>query len=169
MRWDAYVVTAMLASLVIAGEAVYAMANYHRTRTFGLITVLGVVAFPVAVVIHNVLSAMLGTEEAVSFILGAVIAPAAITSGALGMAFTLHATNAVAGAGFAMFGAGLAIFPVYLIATLVLSAVGGGEALRQEAFAATMPPVSLAILTAGVIVSAFGLAMDTDGTRQAAV
>jgi hypothetical protein len=168
MRWDVYVVTVMLVSLVIAGETVYAMSNHHRTRTFGLITVLGVVAFPVAVLIHNVLSAMLGTDEAVSFVLGAVIAPAAITIGALGVAFALRGVQAVASAGFAIFGTGLAIFPLYLLAILVLTTVGG-EVPSQEAFAATMLPVSLAVITAGVIVSAFGLAVDEDGPRQVAV
>jgi hypothetical protein len=151
MRWEIYIVAVMLASLVIAVEAVYAMANYHRARTFGLITVIGVVAFPVAVVVHNVLSAMLGTDEAVSFILGALIAPAAVTIGALGVAFALRGVQAVASAGFAIFGAGLAIFPLYVLAILVLTTVGG-EVPSQEAFAATMLPVSLAVITAGVIV-----------------
>jgi hypothetical protein len=168
MRWDVYVVTVMLASLVIAGEAVYAMASYRRTRTFGLITVLGVVAFPVAVLIHNVLSGLLGTDEAVSFIIGAVVAPAAITIGALGIAFSLRTAHAVASAGFAIFAAGLAIFPLYLISTFVLTAVEG-DVMSQETFAATMLPVSLAVITAGVIVSCFGLAVDDDSIRQVSI
>ena len=168
MRWEIYIVIVMLASLVVAGEVVFAMANHHRTRTFGIITVFGVVAFPVAVVIHNVLSAMLGTDEAVSFIVGAVIAPAAITIGTLGVAFALRGAQAVASAGFAIFGAGLAIFPLYLISILVLSAVDA-QVVSQETFAATMLPVSLAVMTAGVIVSSFGLAVGEDSIRQQAV
>jgi hypothetical protein len=157
MRWDVYVVTIILASLVLAVEAVYAMADHQRTRTFGLITVFGVVGFPVAVLVHNVLSALLGTDEAVSFIVGAVIAPAAITIGALGVAFTLRYANTLASAGFAIFGAGLALFPLYLISALAATALGG-QAPAQEEFQTTMLFASLIAIAAGLIASAFGLA-----------
>ena len=100
MRWEIYIAAIMLASLIIAIETVYTMADHHRTRTFGVITVFGVVAFPIAVVIHNLVSAVLGTDEAVSFIVGAVVSPAAITIGALGVAFELRAENTLASAGF---------------------------------------------------------------------
>jgi len=157
MRWDVYIVAVMLASLVVAVEAVYAMADHRRTRMFGLVTVFGIVAFPMAVVVHNVVSAVLGTDEAVSFIIGVVIAPAAITIGALGVAFTLRSENTLASFGFAMFGAGLALFPLYLISALAATALAG-QAPAQEEFQTTMLFASLVAITAGLIASAFGLA-----------
>lgn len=166
MRSEMYVLAAMLASLVIGIETVYVMAGERRTRTFGVITVSGVVAFPVAVVLHNVVSALLGMDEAASFILGAVLAPAATTFGTLGIALVLRRTMPLAAAGFTLFGIGMALFPVYVVAVLLLTALSPGAVPRDQ-LEAVMLPASLAAIVAGDLVNAFALAAADDARRVA--
>lgn len=166
MRWDVYIVATMLASLVVGANAIYLMAYQPRVRTFGLLTVLGIVAFPVAVVLHNVVSGLVNADETLTFLIGAVIAPGAITIGALGIAFTLGSADAVVSAGFAVAGLGLAIFPLYVVAALVYGVATGGFA-PQEVYQYTLLPASLVMVTAGAMLGAFGLAA-LDGRQTAA-
>jgi len=165
MRWDVYIAATMLASLVVGANTLYLMAYRPRVRTYGLVTILGIVAFPVAVVLHNVISGVVNADETVSFLIGAVIAPGAITIGALGIAFTLGSADAVVSAGFALAGLGLAIFPLYVVGALIYSAAAG-PFLPQEAFQYTLLPASLVAVTTGAMLAVCGLA--TASGRQTA-
>lgn len=164
MPWEIYVVTVMLASVVLAAETVYAMADHRGARGWGTLTVLGVVAFPVAVIVHNVISVAINGEEAVSFILGVFVAPAAITAGAVGSAVALRTGAPLAALGFAFAAAGLLLLPAYAGVAFVASWLG--EPLRSTGGVdQVLLPLSLLAITAGVITAAFALA--ADGRRPA--
>jgi hypothetical protein len=54
-----------------------------------IVAVIATAAFPLAIVLHNVLSAFIGGEEAVSFVIALLVAPGFIAAGTLGVALTL--------------------------------------------------------------------------------
>lgn len=159
MSWQVYVLGLMLASLVIGAEAAYATREGTRGRRSALVTMFGIAALPVAIVLHNLTSAVIDGEETVSFIVGVVVAPAAITLGTSGLALALRRDRLVLAAGFAIFATGLAVFPLFFIALLV-SAAAGSPIETTGAVEALLLPVSLIAVTAGLIVAAFALASD---------
>lgn len=159
MRWETYLIAAMLATLIIGAEAAYATRDGRRGRRPALVTMFGIAAFPVAVLLHNVASPLLDGEETVSFIVGVLMAPAAITLGTLGVAVAIRRTHRIAAAGFAAFGAGLSALPLYVIALFVSAAVDRPIA-AEGVVASALLPSSLAVITGGVILAAFGLAAE---------
>lgn len=54
-------------------------------KRFLWLMVVAVVAFPVCVVLHNAISAILGIEEPVFFVLAVVVAPVAFVVGLVGV------------------------------------------------------------------------------------
>ena len=168
MRWEVYIVGVMFASLVIGAEAAYATRDGRAGRTSALVTIFGIAAFPVAVVLHNLASALLVAEETVSFIVGVLIAPAAITLGTLGLGLALRRARPLAAVGFICFGAGLAALPVYA-AVLFIDAALGATPGAQDVVQSVVLPLSLAVATAGAIVAAFALAAADQAPRRLAV
>lgn len=58
-------------------------------KRFVWLMVVAVVAFPVCVVLHNAISALLGIEEPVFFLLAVVVAPLAFAVGLVGVLVSL--------------------------------------------------------------------------------
>jgi hypothetical protein len=168
MRWDTYIVTALLSTLVIAIGTGYVIGEHPRARRAGLVTIFGMAAIPVAIVLHNALSALIGGEEAVSFLIGTIVAPAAVTLGTLALAYQLRGSAPVAATGFAVAGLGLLVFPLYVLAAFLASALGG-EIARGGAFEAIVLPASLVALVGGSIVVSFGLAASAGRHQPAAL
>ena len=165
MRWEIYVVSVMIASLVVGAEAAYATRDGRAGRRFAVVTMFGIAAFPLAVVLHNLASVTVDREETVSFIVGVLLAPAAITLGTIGLAFAMHRARPLAAAGFAVFAAGLGVFPLF-VALLLASAAAGSPVDAGGTVESVLLPLSLAIATAGAIVTAFALAADDGGAVQ---
>lgn len=129
MVWSIVIPVMLVATLAIGVEAVLAMRTHPAARTPAYIVVAGVVAFPVAIILHNALSALIRGEEAVSFILALFVAPAAITFGTIGLALALRSdpgTRQLA-LGFGLCGAGLVLFVGYSVFALVMSSLVGSE------------------------------------------
>jgi hypothetical protein len=168
MRWEIYIVTALIATLVIAVETIYIMQEHPRARRAGLVSVFGIVLFPVAIVLHNVLSALMRGEEAVSFILGVLVAPAAITFGTLGVAYLIADRMPLVAVGFTLAGVGLLALPAYVLSAVVVSAMGA-EMARDGLFEAIALPASLVALAGGVIVVAFALAAPRRAAHNTAI
>ena len=57
-------------------------------RTYGIVTLVAVALFLVSVVAHNVVSALIGGEEAVFFFLAVFGAPVLLVTGLVGLAWT---------------------------------------------------------------------------------
>jgi hypothetical protein len=81
-----------LTVLAIASAAVYLyvvgarrrIAGGRRARAFLFLALGGLVAFPVGVVLHNVISGLAHVEEPVFFVLAVLLAPLAMLIGAVG-------------------------------------------------------------------------------------
>jgi hypothetical protein len=160
MPWSLFIPVVLLAALAIGIEIVVAMSDHPAIRPVGLIAIFGVVVFPVAIVVHNAVSAFIGGEEAVSFILGLVVAPAAITLGTIGVAVRLWDEGATAlFLGFAAAGAGMAMFAAYLLVGFVASALLRTDIAGPGAEIAFLAVAGLVIL-AGAAYTAFVLVRD---------
>jgi predicted permease len=157
MPWSLFIPIVLLAALAIGVEIAFAMRDHPTIRSVGPIAIFGVVVFPVAIVVHNALSAFTGGEEGVSFILALVVAPAAITLGTIGVAVRLrdaHATPLFIG--FAAAGAGMGLFAAYLVFALGASVVTGMPAGEPGAEVALLAAAGLTIVC-GAAYAAFVL------------
>jgi hypothetical protein len=76
-------------TLVVVLVATVMLRGNTAARPWITVAVLGAAAAPVAAVLHNVVSALLGVEEALFFVVALAIAPATFAVGALGTAFRL--------------------------------------------------------------------------------
>jgi hypothetical protein len=159
MQWSVFIPVVLVATLAIGVEVVFAMRDHPAARRSGLVAAFGIAAFPVAIVVHNALSAFIGGEEAVSFILGILVAPAAITAGTLGVAVALRDDPASRGlfAGLASAGAGLALFAGYMVFALVVTSLSGTNPPYQAAVESVVLPVSGLAIVGGALYAGIAL------------
>ena len=138
-----------LAMLVVAIVLAIVARGTPHLRPWVTITALGVVAMPAAVVLHNVLSAIVGGEEAVSFIVALMVAPACIAVGVIGAAVVLLRERRELGVAVCVAAAGIGLFAAYMIFALVVTTIEGRNPPYQA-------PVELALLPLGTLAAIGG-------------
>ena len=67
MSWPLFIAVVLLAIVVIGIVIATAVDQVPATRPWARVAALATAAFPVSIVLHNVLSAVFGGEEALSF------------------------------------------------------------------------------------------------------
>ena len=127
MSWQLFSPIVLLAIVIVGIVALTAVREVPATRPWATVAVLAIAAFPLAIVLHNVLSAFIGGEEAVTFVIALLVAPGFIAAGTLGVALTLTRDARFAPVGRAMLlaGAGFALFALYAVFALVVTALAG--------------------------------------------
>ncbi|HKY49879.1 MAG TPA: hypothetical protein VJP45_01350 [Candidatus Limnocylindria bacterium] len=124
------------------------------TRKWVTTAVVGIAAFPAAIVVHNVLSAIVGGEEVVSFVIALLVAPGVMAVGTLGAAraLTRHARFAPVGRSLVVAGSGLAVFALYALLVPVIRL--GADSDIPAALDAIVLPLSGAALAIGAALAA---------------
>lgn len=165
MDWELVIPMLLVGILAIGAVVALAAREVPAVRPWAVGAALAVVAMPVAIVLHSVLSALVGGEEAITFIIALVVAPAGITIGTLGAAFALRsdARFATVGASLALAGAGLLLFSAYTIFALVVTTLEGGNPPYQAPVESIMVPLAIAATVGGAILAVVTLAIRPRG------
>ena len=169
MSWPNFVPLVLLAVVVVGIVMATAVAQVPATRPWARVAALAMAAFPVSIVLHNVLSALFGGEEAVSFIVALLVAPGLIAAGTLGVAVTLSrdARFARVGRSLLLAGAGFVLFALYALFAVVVTAVTGGNPPYQasvEAIALSVSAATMAIGTVLAVLARLRVPVATGGT-----
>lgn len=146
MPWPVFIV-ALLISMVAAGTVVALASRTHpAARPWATVVGSSVVVMPLAIVLHNVGSALIGGEEVVSFVVALVLAPGAFAVGLLGAGFALARSRDAwrVGVSLLVAGGGMTVFGFYMIGALVVTTVLNGDAPWQG-------PIELVILSTALL------------------
>jgi cytochrome b subunit of formate dehydrogenase len=153
--WPLFIAVVLIAIVVVGIVIATAVNQVPATRPWAMVAALAIAAFPVSIVLHNMLSAVFGGEEAMSFIIALLIAPGLIAAGTLGVAVRLRrdARFARVGTSLAVAGAGLVLFAAYAVFALVVTAVTGGNSPYQAFIEATALALSAAAIAIGTVLA----------------
>jgi hypothetical protein len=153
--WPFFVAVVLIAIVVVGIIIATAVDQVPASRPWATVAALAIAALPLSIVLHNVLSAVFGGEEAVSLIIAVLVAPGLITAGTLGVAVTLSrdARFAMVGRSLVVSGAGLVVFAVYAVFALVVTAVTGGNPPYQPFIEATALALSAATIAIGTVLA----------------
>lgn len=148
MSWNLFIPIILVSTIALGLEAVVAMRDHPAARKAGVIAAFGIAAFPVAIVVHNVLSAFIGGEEVASFILAVLVAPTAIAVGTLGVAFALLRDRRARplARGLLASGLGLALLAAYMLFALAVTWLAGANPYQRAVEVAAMLASGAAIV-----------------------
>lgn len=147
-----------MAGMVAAGLALLlASRRYPRARPWAVLAGISLAAMPLAVILHNVLSALIRGEEAISFVVAVILAPAGFAVGTLGAGVALARDGRAweVGASLTIAGAGMALFGLYGVFALIVTSVGGANPPYQAGVEAIVLPVSLLAIVGGALSALF--------------
>ncbi|HET8567432.1 MAG TPA: hypothetical protein VFM93_00410 [Candidatus Limnocylindria bacterium] len=164
LRWDLIVPALLLSALLVAGVLVVAARGVPALRRWLVVVAIGVATMPVAILLHNVLSAILDTEEGVLFVIGITVAPLCIAAGIVGGAAVLLRERRDLGIPVAIAAGGLALFALSSLLNLVVTTIWG-EQDYQIAFNAVTVPLATTAAVVGALWSLLALVV---GRRRTA-
>lgn len=163
--WGVFIIVAVISMLAVAVE-LYPVARRDRAaRPWAILAAASALALPAAIVVHNVASALIGGEEAVSFILALLVAPAGFAIGTLGAGVVTLRSDKTLGARILLAGFGLAIFAGYMLFALVVTTVEGGNPPYQ----AILEPLALLAAAVAMAAGAIGTALRLMGPGPTAL
>jgi hypothetical protein len=148
------IIPAIVLSMLVVGVAVaIAAREIPRVRRWAVVTAIGVAAMPLAIVLHNVLSAFIAGDEAISFVLALNVAPLLILVGIIGAARVLLVERRELGIGVALAATGIAVFAVYMLFVLIVTTVLGRNPEWQQVTDAVAMIVAAAASVTGALLS----------------
>jgi hypothetical protein len=163
--WGVFIIVAIVSMLAVAVE-LYPVARRDRAaRPWAILAAASALAVPAAIVVHNVASALIGGEEAVSFILALLVAPAGFAIGTLGAGVVSLRSDRTLGGRILLAGLGLAIFAGYMLFALVVTTIEGGNPPYQ----AVLEPFALLAAALAMAAGAIGTAWSLIGARPTAL
>jgi hypothetical protein len=147
----------LLGLLALGVEMFVEMRRHPAVRRAARLALLAIVAFPLIILLHGALSALVGGEEGVSFF-AAVFMPLVLAVTILAVAQRLRHEPGATALGFGIAGAGLGLLGVFLLLATVATGLGWpvGERGVTRVARAIVPLASLAVL-AGATYEAVGL------------
>lgn len=151
--WPLVILAAVVSMIAVAMVLAVVGRSERTARPWARLAVLSAAAMPLAIVMHNVLSALIQGEEAVSFVFALVVAPVGFAVGTLGAGFALAQRGRwEVGASLSIAGGAMTIFGLCFVFVLVATSIAGdrGYGLVLEV---VIVPAVLA-LAAGAIASA---------------
>lgn len=155
MLWPVFIPVVLLAIVVVGIVIATAVNRVPASRPWAAVAALAIAAFPVSIALHNVLSALFGGEEEVSFIVALLIAPGLIAAGTLGVAVTLRRDARFARVGMSLLvaGAGFVLFAVYAFFALAVTAIAGGNPPYQAFVEGFALAASAAMMVIGSVLA----------------
>ena len=161
MTWWLFVPVMVLATMLVGIVAALTAQAHPAVRFAATVSALSAVAMPVAIVLHDVASAWLGTDDAVTFIVALLVAPAAFALGTFVLARDLDAEqrhSAIARA-FTIAASGVSL----MVANVVFDLVAGMFGELPEYAAAVedvVLPVAALVTAIGATMSAIAVARE---------
>lgn len=140
-------------------EMVVARRRHPAVRGAVTLALLALAALPAAIVLHNVISAFTGGDEAVSFFV-ALLTPLLVAIATVSAAVRLHREPGASALGFGVAGLGLGLLGAFILLSLVLSELGGGGPPQQRwlaPLATVVVPLGAVAVVAGAAYEAFAL------------
>jgi hypothetical protein len=150
--WPVFFVVAIVSGLAMATLLWLLARSEPGVRRWAIVVTASAAAIPVAIVVHNVLSAFIGGEEAISFVLALLVAPAFLMVGAIGGGLAMMRQPAL-GAPILLYAAGMALFALYSLFALIITTVAGGNPSYQGAVEAVVVPSAALAMLAGVFMT----------------
>lgn len=147
-----------MAGMLAAGLALLlASRRYPPARPWAVLAGISLAALPLAVILHNALSALVGGEEAISFVVAVILAPTGFAVGTLGAGIALARGGRAweVGASLAIAGAGMALFGLYGVFALIVTSIEGANPPYQAGVEAIVLPVSLLAIVGGALSALF--------------
>lgn len=154
MIWWFFVPVMVLAMMLLGIVATLAARTHRDVRAAASICALSVVVIPVALVLHNLLGAVVGDDEPVTFALALLAAPASFAVGATLVARQLRHESADTSLSrsFTIASTGVVLMVLYIAFALVVDQL----ALADVALRARIESI---VLPLAALVTAFGAAM----------
>jgi hypothetical protein len=147
------ILSVALAMVVVAIVLAIAARGTPRLRPWVTITALGVVAMPAAIVLHNVLSAIVGGDEGVSFIVALMVAPSCIAVGVIGAAVVLLRERHDLGVAVCVAAAGIGLFAAYMVFALIVTTIEGRNPDYQGLVELALLPLGTLAAIGGALLS----------------
>ena len=153
MPWPVIVLALVTSAIVLAVVIELSARRIRPMRPWALLAAASAAAIPVAIVLHNVLSAVIRGDEAVSFVLALIVAPIGLTAAVFGAALVvardprehdLATSLLIAGLGLALFGG-------YGLFALAVTALVGGNPPYQALVEQTVVPVAVTAVALGTL------------------
>lgn len=159
MGWGLFIGTALVAMVAVAAVLIGLARQFRSTRPWVVLAAISVAAMPVGIVLHNLVSALAGGEEAMFFVIALVGAPVGFAVGTLGSGVTLLRKEGSRrlGASLLVAGAGMASFALYGLVAAVATTLAGGNLAWQPAVEAVVLPVSSLGLVGGALAGLYFL------------
>ncbi|HEY6959510.1 MAG TPA: hypothetical protein VI814_11855 [Candidatus Limnocylindria bacterium] len=136
-----------LAALVLGGVVAIAARRVRDIRPWVVVAALGVAAMPLAIILHNVVSAWVGGDEGITFVIALLVAPLCIAVGLVGTAAVLVRQRHALAVPVAIGAGGIALFALYMgFLFVVTTAVGGNPDWQSYSDALVMTVATLAAI-----------------------
>lgn len=149
--WSLFIPVLAISLLLLAAILGVKARSIAAVRPWMVVTVLAALAFPLSIVLHNVLSGVTGGEEGISFVVALLVAPLGFTIGLLGGALAVRARERELGSWLLLAGGGVALFALYMLFALVVTTIEGGNPPYQAPIESVVMPVSALAVTTGTV------------------
>lgn len=161
MIWWLFVPVIVLATMLVGIVATLAARVHPVIRFAATVSALSAVAMPIAIVLHNVTSAWIGEDDAVTFIIALLVAPAAFALGTFVLARELEAEQrrSAMARGFTIAASGVSLMVAYVIFDLVVAMFVDAPDYLAAAEGVVLPLAAL-VTAVGATMSAIGLARE---------
>lgn len=149
--WPAFFVVAITSSFAIALELYLIAKREPSVRPWVTAAAISACALPVVIVVHNVASALIGGEEAVTFIVALLVAPALFVVAVIGAGLTLRGRDSRLAGWVLLAGAGMGLFAGYALFALFVTSIIQGEPSYQSTIEIIVLPTAALAMAAGAI------------------
>lgn len=157
--WAVFTIVAVISMLAVAIELYPVARREPKARPWAILAAASAFAVPAAIVLHNVVSALIGGEEAISFMLAILVGPIGFAIGTLGAGLVTLRSNRTLGARIMLAGAGLGILAAYSLFALVITTIERGNPPYQ----AIIEPIALLAAAVAMAAGAIGAALSLLG------
>ncbi|HEY6957536.1 MAG TPA: hypothetical protein VI814_01795 [Candidatus Limnocylindria bacterium] len=161
MIWWLFVPVMVLATMLVGIVATLAARVHPIIRFAATVSALSAVAMPVAIVLHNITSAWIGADDAVTFIVALLVAPAAFALGTFVLARDLEKDErrSAMARGFTIAASGVSLMVAYVVFDLVIAMFGDVPEYVAVVEAIVLPVAAL-VTAVGAAMSAIALARE---------
>lgn len=161
MIWLVFIPVMVLATVLVGIVATLAARAHPTVRLAATVTALSAVGMPVAFVLHNMVSAWIGTDDPLTFIVALLVAPMGFALGAFLLARDLEREQprSLMARGFTIAASGVSLMVAYVMFGFVV-ALFELRPDQQDAVERVILPFAALVTSVGGVMSAIALARE---------